>query len=833
MDLPDLPINDVLGDIKNTLRDELNLIIEAPPGAGKTTQVPLALMEEDWLGYNKIIMLEPRRLAAKTAAHMMASMIGESPGKTIGYRMRHETRVSGQTKVEVVTEGVFSRMLQSDPSLEGIGLVIFDEFHERNLDSDLALAVCLKMREIFRGDDPLRLIAMSATLDSEKLNNLMDAPVVRSDGRMHPVDIVYGRASQPRDRIVDRVVETTLQAAKDNPDSSLLVFLPGQGEIRQAFDRLSEKLDSSISLHPLYGNLSLAEQQSAIEPATGGRKIVLATNIAETSLTIEGINVVVDSGLAREPGFDPGTGMSRLQTVKISAGSSTQRAGRAGRLEPGRCYRLWSSQQQDQLAPHTTPEIHKADLAGMVLQLFQWGFQSPDELGFVDAPKEGNWDQSVSLLNELGALNPDLTSLSEHGEAMAAVPAHPRLAHLLIRGAETGNTEKAALLAAVLSDRNPLAQENPDITTHLEVLAGERPCPGRHRGWYQRTRNLANQLADSVNNIGQTTIIPEAEVAGYLLACTYPDRIARRRHKGGYQLANGRSVSFADKQLLEKNTWLAVAEVSGMARSRGDVIRTAAPLKAELFEGLLSSQVTHRTMLNWDKKADRFVAEERRQIGQLILSKKPLENVAPEERVAAIINYIREEGPDFLAFSREGKNWQARVSLAATLDDSLPDQSDAALMQSLDEWLGPYLTNVTRLSDIGKLDLVSILRDQLNWEQQQQIEKLTPIELSVPSGNTVKIDYSQNPPVLATKLQTMFGCTTTPTIMNGEVPLVIHLLSPAGRPLQVTQSLETFWRDVYPEVRKEMKGRYPKHPWPEDPLDTSPTIRTRRNSPRN
>ena len=823
----DLPINDILGDIKATLKNELNLIVEAPPGAGKTTQVPLALMDEDWLGYNKIIMLEPRRLAAKTAAHRMASVIGESPGKTIGYRMRHETRVSGHTKVEVVTEGVFTRMLQSDPSLEGVGLVIFDEFHERNLDSDLALAVCLKMREIFRAEDPLRLLAMSATLDSEKLVKVMNAPVVRSDGRMHPVDIIYGRASQPRDRIVDRVVETTLQAVKSNPDSSLLVFLPGQGEIRQVFDRLGEKLDSSISLHPLYGNLSLAEQQAAIEPARFGRKIVLATNIAETSLTIEGINVVVDSGLAREPAFDPGTGMSRLQTVKVSAGSSTQRAGRAGRLEPGRCYRLWSSQQQDQLAPHVTPEIHKADLSGMALQLFQWGFQSPDELSFLDAPRPGNWEQAVALLSDLGALRPDLDSLSEHGESMASVPAHPRLAHLLIRGAEIGNTKKAALLAALLSDRNPLAQEDPDITHHLEVLCGEKPCPNRHRGWYQRTRNLANQFADSVKDIGQITILPEPEVTGYLLACAYPDRIARRRHKGGYQLANGRSVSFAERQSLDKHTWLAVAEVSGMARSRGDVIRTAAPLKAGLFEGTLSSQVTHRTLLSWDKKADRFVAEERQQIGQLILSKKPLDNIAPEDRVAAIINYIREEGPGLLPFSREVKNWQARVSLAATIDESLPDQSDEALMRSLDEWLAPYLADVTRLSDLAKLDFVTILKNDLNWEQQQQIEKLVPTEISVASGNTVKIDYSQYPPVLATKLQTMFGCTTTPTIMNGELPLVIHLLSPAGRPLQVTQSLETFWRDVYPEVRKEMKGRYPKHSWPEDPLTAAPTICTR------
>ena len=827
MNLPDLPINDVLNDIKTELQNELSLVIEAPPGAGKTTQVPLALLEQSWLGHNKVIMLEPRRLAAKTAAHRMASIIGEPTGQTVGYRMRDETRISEHTKIEVVTEGVFARMLQNDPSLEGIGLVIFDEFHERSLDSDLSLAVCLKMREIFRTENPLRLIAMSATLDSQKLIKIMDAPVVRSDGRMHPVEIIHGRASQPRDKIVDRIVETTLGAIRQNPESSLLVFLPGQGEIRQTFDRLRERLDSTISLHPLYGNLSLAEQQAAIDPVSKNRKVVLATNIAETSLTIEGINVVIDSGLAREPSFDPGNGMSRLQTVKISAGSTIQRAGRAGRLEPGRCYRLWSEQQQDQLAPHVTPEIHKTDLAGMALQLFQWGFQSPGELNFLDLPKAGNWEQAVSLLNDLGALKPDLSSLTEHGEAMALIPAHPRLAHLLIKGAEAGNTEKAALLAALLSDRNPLSQENPDITTHLAVLSGEETCAKQYRGWCQRTQKLAKQLAIHVRNIPQDSVLPAAEILGYLLACAYPDRIARRRHKGGYQLANGRSASFPDRQPLEKHTWLAVAEVSGLARTRGDVIRSAAPLDPKLFEGVLSSRVIQKTLINLDKKADRFVAEKRQQIGQLILSKSSLESVTPEERVTAIINAIREKGSVALAFSGQVKSWQARVSLAATLDETLPDQSDTALMKSLEVWLTPYLADTSKISDIGKLDFRSILKNQLTWEQQKSIEKLTPTELSVPSGDTVKIDYSQNPPVLATKLQTMFGCTTTPTILNGELPLMIHLLSPAGRPLQITQSLESFWRDVYPEVRKEMKGRYPKHPWPDDPLGAPPTNRTR------
>ena len=828
MNFPDLPINDVLDDIKTALSNETGLIIEAPPGAGKTTIVPLALMDQAWLGYRKIIMLEPRRLAARTAAHRMASLIGESAGQTVGYRMRLETRVSEYTKIEVVTEGVFTSMLQDDPSLEDIGLVIFDEFHERNLDSDLALAVCLKMRDIFRAEDPLRLVAMSATLDSSRLVEVMQAPIVRSEGRMHPVDIVQGKASQPRERIVDRVTATTLEALRENPDSNLLVFLPGQGEITQINKRLQDKIESGISIHPLYGNLTLAEQQAAIDPPAKGRKIVLATNIAETSLTIDGVDVVIDSGLAREPSFDPGTGMSRLHTVKISAASATQRAGRAGRLRPGRCYRLWSKQQQDQLAPYITPEILQADLTGFALQLLGWGFHSPSELDFIDPPAASAWQQAVDLLQALGAVKADGHSLTNHGELMATVPAHPRLAHLLIRGAEAGHPGTAALMAAMLSDRIPPAAEDPDLTNHLDILNGEKPCPTRYRGWHKRTRHLAAQMQQQVKSVERTMILPATDLPGYLLACAYPDRIARKRLKGSYQLANGRSVSFTEKNLLEKHTWLAVAEVTGTARSRGDTIRTATPLKPKLFEGALAELVSERTMLNWDKKADRFLAERRQQVGQLILAKTPIENVPLADKTAALISMIHSEGLGRLNFTPAARAWQARVTLARREKPELPDLSDATLLANLNEWLAPYLTDVSRLTDLKKLDINSILKNRLDWEQQQQVETLAPERIEVPSGDRIRIDYSQDPPVLATKLQTMFGCETTPAILSGKLPLMIHLLSPAGRPLQVTQSLHTFWRDVYPDVKKDMKGVYPKHPWPEDPMQAEPTARTRK-----
>jgi len=828
MRLPDLPISEVLDDIRITLTDNHELLVEAPPGAGKTTLVPLSLLGEDWLTDRKIIMLEPRRLAARTAAHRMAALLREAPGQTVGYRMRLETRVSERTRIEVVTEGVFNRMLQSDPALQDVGLVIFDEFHERHLDSDISLGVCLKMREIFRDVDPLRLIVMSATLDSKRLVEMLDAPVVRSEGRLHPVEIIHGKASQPRDRVVDRVVETTLKAAKDNPDSSLLVFLPGQGEISRAHEQLSNRLGDGITAHPLYGNLSLAEQQAAIDPPASGRKVVLATNIAETSLTIEGVDVVVDSGLAREPFFDPGTAMTRLHTVRISAASAAQRAGRAGRLRPGRCYRLWSAQQQDQLIPHSTPEISQADLTATALQLYRWGFQSPDDLDLLDMPAAGAWQQAVDLLVNLGALDLEKKALTGHGETMAQVTAHPRLAHLLIRGAEAGEPQTAGYLAAILSDRNPLAADEPDLTVHMDMVSGEQRCPARHRGWCQRTKKLAGQLAGQVRGITQATIVPVADLPGYLLACAYPDRIARRRHRGGYQLANGRSASFADRQRLDRHEWLAIAEVGGMARSRGDLIRSAVPFNPELFDGLLGTSVSESSKVSWDRKEDRFVAETRKQVGNLLLSKQRLADIPQEQKTAAVVSFVRAEGMSVLPITDEARTWQMRVALARTVDDSLPDLTDGHLLDSLEDWLGPYLHNINQLADFRKLNMTEILGNLLTWQQQQRLNELVPERVKVPSGQEIRVDYSEDPPVLATKLQTMFGCRSTPAILNGALPLKIHLLSPAGRPLQVTQDLTTFWQNVYPEVRKEMKGRYPKHPWPEDPLEAEPTMKTRK-----
>ena len=849
---PYLPIEDCLHDLKRCLSTSDNVVLEAPPGAGKTTLIPLALLQEPWLTGRKILMLEPRRIAAKSAAFRMAELLGEAPGQTVGYRMRLDTKISRSTRIEVITEGILTRMLQQDPSLEETGLVIFDEFHERSLDSDLALALCLKGRELFQEDmtaanNGLKILVMSATLNGEAVSRLLDdAPVVRSEGRTYPVQIIYGRASQPRERIEQRMLATIQQALQANPHGSVLAFLPGQGEIRRLTESLSDWLlqrkIQGVHLFPLYGNLSITEQQQAIAPLTGkqagDRKIVLATNLAETSLTIEGVDIVVDCGLAREPFFNPSTGMTGLHTVKISKASSEQRAGRAGRLGPGTCYRLWSADQQKQLNDHGTAEILQADLAPLAMQLLQWGVDDPAQLRWLDSPPGGHWQQALDLLDALGALDTRSGAcvLSRHGQAMSTLPVHPRLAHLLLRGAEIGMSTPAALLASLLSDRDPFSQDNPDIGDRLDLLTEQTRCPPQHQGWLHRTQQLARQFEQQLR---QTDIprkpapaLGDEQIAGYLLACAYPDRIARRRHSGGYQLANGRSAELAGEHHLAKYRWLAIAEVSSMVGGKGDVIRSAARLDDRLFSSILQDQVRDETVVEWDRQTGRFIAEERQKIGALILQKKKLDKVPPEAKRLALIRMIQKDGLTLLPWKPEHQQWCARVMLLRSVEgpDQWPDVSEKHLLATADDWLGPYLDAVNSLSDFKKLDLGSILGALLPWEKQQRLNQLAPSRIKVPSGSSMSIDYTENPPVLAVKLQEMFGCTQTPTIADGKVSLLVHLLSPAGRPLQITQDLGGFWRSSYHDVRKDMKGRYPKHPWPDDPLQALPTRKTKKQA---
>ena len=835
-----LPVTEILEELKSTFSRHHEVILQAPPGAGKTSLVPLALSAEPWLGHKKILMLEPRRIATRAAAHRMADLIREPVGQTVGYRMRLDTKVSLNTKIEVITEGILTRMLQEDPSLANVGLVIFDEFHERSLDADLALALCLKGRSLFREDDPLKVLIMSATLDSQKLEELTAAPVISSEGKQYPVDIVYGKSSQPKDSLHDKAVTATLTALADNPDSSILVFLPGQGEIRRVEDSLAIELQSrkirGVHLRTLYGNLSLEAQQAAIAPVpvAGERKVVLATNIAETSLTIEGVDVVIDSGFAREPVFDPASGMTRLHTRKISQASSIQRMGRAGRLRPGKCYRLWSKSQQDQMAPHATPEILNADLTPVALQLFQWGINDPMDLAWLDPPGSGPWLQAVSLLMKLGAIvqGDNGLRLSNHGIQMAGLAAHPRLAHMLICGQSIGQASTASLLASILSDRDPFGRENPDMNERLDILSGKSKCPNQHRGWFRRAHQLAEQFIGQIRGLKKelpAQSLKSDQVLGYLIACAYPDRIARRRHAGGFQLSNGRGVSIAGSHVLGKSKWLAVAEAGGMARSISDMIQSAATLDETLFESLLADQIVNNTIVEWDSKAKRFIAEQREQIGSLVLSCSKLAKVPADAKQEALIKYVQASGLETLPFTPELRQWQARVELVRTTtgNKAWPEVSNEHLLATMNDWLGPYLDPINLLSHFKKLDLKSILTALLTWEQNQQLNILAPQRLQVPSGSSYALDYTTTPPVLAVKLQEMFGCRDTPAVLNGRVSLTVHLLSPAGRPVQVTQDLAGFWASSYQDVRKEMKGRYPKHSWPEDPQNAVPTRGTK------
>ncbi len=835
-----LPIDEALPALRQALLARDEAVLEAPPGAGKTTRVPLALLEEPWLAGQSILMLEPRRLAARAAAERLASELGEKVGETVGYRIRLESKVGPNTRIEVVTEGILARRLQDDPTLDGVGLVIFDEFHERSLDADLALALTLNARVLLR-DEPLKLLLMSATLEGARLSSLLDdAPVVRSEGCMYPVTQRWGRPFQAGERIEPRVVQTVIQALDEEP-GSVLVFLPGQAEIRRVNDALAEQLTDrgEVMLCPLHGELELAAQRAAIEPAPAGkRKVVLATNIAETSLTIEGVRVVVDAGLARVPRFDPGSGMTRLETRRIARASATQRAGRAGRLEPGACYRLWSEDQHAQLAAYGDAEILQADLAGVALQLARWGVE-PDELAWLDVPPAAAYAQAQDLLQRLGALSRNARGgwqLTAHGQAMAELPAHPRIAHLLLRGHALGLGSLAADLAALLVEldiQQGGQRGGADISTRLGLLDGSA---GRHAG-AQRVRQLARQFRGLLR--GPAGAAPADALDhrwhGALLAFAYPDRIARQRREGGgeYRLANGRAAVFGEPDALMKEPWLVIAELGSRQGQREERIYRAAALDPALFEDVLAEQVSQRDELEWDEREGVLRAERQRRVGELVLGREPLPGLDDEARGRALLGLVRRKGLELLPWTPELRQWQARIALLRQLDlesggaSDWPDVSDGALLAQLDDWLLPYLGKVMRLAHFAQLDLRSMLATLLPWPLPQRLEELAPTAITVPSGSRIRLNYSESPPVLAVRLQELFGLADTPRIASGRQVVKLHLLSPARRPVQVTQDLASFWANTYLEVKKDLKGRYPKHYWPDDPLIAEPTSRAK------
>lgn len=818
-----LPIEHILPQLKQTLENVTTALLQAPPGAGKTTRVPLALLDASWRDGRRILMLEPRRLAARSAARYMAQQLGERVGQTVGYRTRLDTKVSAATVIEVVTEGILTRLIQSDPLLEDYAAVLFDEFHERSLQADLGLALVRESQQVLRED--LRLLVMSATLDTAPIARLLgDVPVLSSEGRVFPVEVIYRPAApaQRQPRVVDQVTAVVLEALAQQP-GSVLVFLPGAGEIRRVALALAGQVSGDVTIAPLFGNLQALEQDLAIAPAAEGtRKVVLATAIAETSLTISGVRVVIDSGQQRRAVFDPGSGMNRLVTARVSKASAEQRKGRAGRTQPGVCYRLWSESEQFGLADFTPPEIRQADLAPLVLELAQWGARSADQLPWIDTPPAAHWQQAAELLKLLDMLDCE-GAITSHGKAAQVLGIHPRLAHMVLQGRKLRLGALAAELAALLEERDLLGPEaGADMHERVRVLRGESGHWRVDRARLQTVRKQARRLQQGqAAGADQNALpMPTATEVGRLLALAYPDRIALRRPGSAprYQLSNGKGALLREEDALARQDWLAAADLDG--KSREAQMYLAAPVDLSALENDLAAHIQQRDEAEWDEKRGTVVARQVRRLGALVLATKPLAKPSPELIQQGLLAALRRKGVDSLSWSSGTRQWQARVMLLAQhFPQDWPDVSDTALTDSLEHWLAPFLVGISRWSELQKLNLHGALNSLLDYTQQQRLNDLAPAALSIPTGSSVTLDYcAENGPVLAAKLQALFGWNHTPTVAGGRVPVLIHLLSPAQRPLAVTADLASFWINVYPQVRKDTRGRYPKHPWPEDPL---------------
>jgi len=861
----DLPVAEALPRLRAALTEGRGVVLVAPPGAGKTTLVPLALLGEPWLAGRRIVMLEPRRVAARAAARRMAALLGEDDaGGTVGYRVRMDTRVSARTRIEVVTEGVLTRMLQSDPSLDGVGLLIFDEFHERSLHADLGLALALQARALLRED--LRLLVMSATLDAAPVARLLDdAPIVESAGRAWPVETHWRR--QAIDGWIEPAVAGAVRHALEHDEGDVLVFLPGAGEIRRTAQRLTEReerpLPPDVDVHLLFGELSGPEQDSAIAPApAGSRKVVLATSIAETSLTIEGVRVVVDAGLMRVPRFDPNTGMTRLETLRVTRDAADQRRGRAGRTAPGVCYRLWTRDEERGLVPTRRPEILEADLAPLALELAAWGAR-PDALRWLDPPPRAAYAQALELLRELDAIEvrgaiegPDArdaadaqAAITDHGRRMAALPLHPRLAHMLLRADQLGLATLGCDLAALLAGRDLLRAEGraPDADLRLRVEAMRAARRGGRidvdtiggqrvdRGALSRAVKEARQHARAMGAASGTAArafeqaggdrVDDVAWTGLLAALAYPDRIAQARPdgRGRFLLRNGRGARFEELQPLASRPWLVAAELDG--RGAEARIFRAAPLEQATVEKHFASQIEQVDEVVWDPSSERVVARRRRVLGALTLAEAPLAEPDPTAVARALTDAIADQGLRPLPWSKATRQLLERLAFLHALDpERWPDSSEATLVRTARDWLAPFLAGMKSLADAQRVDLQQALLTRVDWSARGELDRLAPSHVEVPSGSRIAVDYSDpHAPALAARIQEMFGMETTPRIGGGHVPLTVRLLSPAMRPVQVTTDLASFWRDAYFEVRKDLRGRYPKHYWPEDPLQAEAT----------
>jgi ATP-dependent helicase HrpB len=805
-----LPIEEALPGLLSALQTNNCAVLVAPPGAGKTTRVPLALLDAAWAA-GKIVLLSPRRIAARAAAARMASERGQRVGDTIGYRVRLDSRVSARTRIEVVTEGVFTRLILGDPELGDVSAVIFDEFHERSLEGDLGLALARDAQLGLRPD--LRLVVMSATLDAARVSALLgDAPVVVSEGRLHPVRHVY-RPRDQRARLEEDVAATT-RAALASESGSALVFLPGVREIERTADLLRASVsDPSVDVRPLYGAMSAADQDAAIASApTGRRKVVLATSIAETSLTIEGVRIVVDSGLARRPRFEPGLGLSRLETMRASQAAVTQRAGRAGRLEPGVCWRLWSEGETRAFPAFERPEILDAELSSLALDLATWGVADPSALSWLDPPPLPAWSEALALLKRLGALDQQ-GRLTEHGRAVSALPLPPRLAHMAIEAARDGDALLAACIAVVLTEQG-LGGREVDLRARLHRFALES---GQRA---QAARALAQRIARLASKTGSDI---DADRAGSVLALAYPDRVAKGRG-ANFTMVNGRAAAVDEASPLARDSFLVIADIAGSA-ARARVL-LAAPISLAEIEARFADQIEVRTSAQVDPATGAVRARRVRALGRVVLSEMPTESPTGAELQRALCDAVREQGLLLLTWDERAVQVRARVRLLRELEgEAWPDWTDATLIDRLGDWLTPALADAKSLRELRVADA---LLATLPSDMRRRLDVAAPERFETPAGSSLLIDYAaEGGPTLSVRLQELFGLDKHPSVAGGRVPLILSLLSPAQRPAQTTKDLPSFWRGSYASVRADMRGRYPKHPWPDDPLAAAPTRRAK------
>ncbi|HUI46420.1 MAG TPA: ATP-dependent helicase HrpB [Nitrospirota bacterium] len=834
------PIDNILPELKEAVLHRPSVILHAPPGAGKTTRVPLALLEVIPRNRGRIVMLEPRRIAAVSAARWMAVTLNEQTGETIGYAIRFDAKISEKTRVEVVTEGILTRRIQSDPGLNNTAMVIFDEFHERSIHADLALALCLDIRRELRPD--LKILVMSATLDYGPLAAMLGAaPVITSSGKAYPVAERY--LTEKAGPLPERIAWAIRTALKET-EGDILVFLPGSAEIRACMKELDEApdiLENRVSVHALYGDLAFEEQERAIMPSRDHRKIVLATNIAETSLTIQGVRAVVDSGLTRMLRYDPATGMNRLVTVALSQASAEQRKGRAGRLGPGVCYRLYAPQELRSMSAFAKPEILVSDLAPLALELAAWGVKDTRMLSWIDVPPAASWDSGLQLLEDLGAVDSS-GSITPVGRAMVRLPLHPRLSRLMTRAQELGCVRLGADLAAILTERDLFRQrtsygkyDEQDVSERVEALwkwrAGEEPREGVDPTALRSIERTSKQLLRMRENLSDGAVPDrlDQDMVSRLLLCAFPDRICKRREEGGGRFVHsrGRGVRLSRESQLGSSPYIIAVAVDAGEKTEG-FVHIAAPVTEELIRTECAGRIETARRVEWDRKENRIAAAREERLETLILSRKPF--TPTDEEAAPIVCDAIRENCELLPFSGEARQFLARVRLirSAYPEEEWPDLTEGKLFSGLEEWLLPWLGKTRSAHDIAVLDILPALRSRLSWEQARLLDERAPLTISVPSGSRIALDYSSGQqPVLAVKIQEMFGLADTPAVAGGRVKVLLHLLSPARRPVQITQDLKGFWNISYQEIKKVLKGRYPKHPWPEDPWNAVPTRKTK------